>query len=76
MDRAAISIAESTDRFFHHEEGRMIAAAFIMLVAGVGASRTSQTISPGASTVTRNSRGPAQAIRIGSVVFALMAGPK
>jgi hypothetical protein len=53
-----------------------LAAAFIILVAGVGVSRTSQTISPGASTVTQNRRLSAQSIRIGSVVFPLMAAPK
>ena len=48
--RAAVPIVESTDRFPHHEEGMALAAAFIILVAGVGANQTSQMISPGAST--------------------------
>ena len=53
-----------------------LATAFIILVAGVGASRTSQTISAGASTVTQNRRLSVQSIRIGSLVFSLMAAPK
>jgi hypothetical protein len=67
---------ESTDRFPHHEEGIVLAAVFIILVASVGASRISQTISPGASTVTRNRRWSVHSIRIASVVFSVIAAPK
>jgi len=76
IHRAAVSIVENADRFPHHEEGIALAAAFIILVANVGASRMSQTISPGASTVTQNRRWSVQPIRIGSVVFSVIAAPK
>ncbi|HZT32172.1 MAG TPA: hypothetical protein VFA33_19955 [Bryobacteraceae bacterium] len=76
IDRAAASIAESTTRFSHHREGMTLAAAFMILVAGVAASRTSHMISPGAPTVTRNRWPSLQSMRIGSVVCSLMAAPK
>jgi hypothetical protein len=66
-----VSLVERTDPFPHREEGMALAAAFIILVAGGGTSRTSQTISPGAFAVTQNRRGSVQSIRIGSVVFSL-----
>src|ERR1043166_8164868 len=47
-----------------------------MLVASVGARRTSQTISPGASTVTQKRQCTVQSIRIDSVAFPVIAAPK
>jgi hypothetical protein len=76
IHRAAVSIVQSTDRFLHQEAGIALAALFIILVTGVGASRTSQTISPGAATVTQKRRWSVQSIRIGSVAFSVIAAPK
>jgi hypothetical protein len=74
--RSPPSIVESTSRFCHYREGMRLAAAFMVLVAGVAASRTCHTISPFAPTMTRNRWLSLQSIRIGSVVFSLIAAPK